>query len=437
MSRIFYFVDEIVTPFVAEDIRRISLEYDNVYLFSVNELQGKEALPKNVEVFEEFVDWKQFKPLQIVSKNLFSILCIYISESWILKKFLPFKKTIALISSNIFKAEQILDIVRTLRLRSGYKLTSVNSVIDTQKKVTSQSLSKPTPRSLSVVEAPAYYSFWFYDCIYLAWMKKKGWIEKAVTRAHGGDLFEERGSLNGKILLRNFQTKYLDAVLSVSDEGTRYLQNKYPRAINKIKTVFLGSQDAGENPFDTTGFTIVSCARVRDIKRIHKIAEMLQFVSFPITWIHIGSENLEAKNDPTISIYLKNKEKLNQNPNVTVVTQGLMNNQEVLNLYKNTPINLFISLSEAEGIPVSMMEAISFGIPILSTDVGGCKEIVNEKTGVLIPLETSMEEVAEIITEFKNSSKNTIEFRKGVREFWEEYFDADKNYGKLFEEIVG
>lgn len=403
MSHICYFVNEIRTPFVINDIRRVAEKYKTVFLFSVDELQGKETLPENVLVFEAFIDWKQFKPLRILLRNFFSILTIYLNESIALKRLLPLKKSVAVLVSNILKAEQILEIVRTL----------------------------------SVVEAPAYYSFWFYDCIYLAWMRKKGWIDKAVTRAHGGDLFEERGSLSGKILLRNFQTKYLDAVLSVSDEGTEYLQKRYPETKNKIKTVFLGSQDDGANPFDTTCFTIVSCARVRNIKRIHKIAEMLRFISFPLTWIHIGSENLEAKNDPTIPIYHENKEKLKDYPNVSVVTKGLMNNQEVLNLYKNTPINLFISLSEAEGIPVSMMEAISFGIPILSTDVGGCKEIVNEKTGVLIPLETSMEEVAEIITEFKNSSKNTIEFRKGVREFWEEYFDADKNYGKLFEEIVG
>ena len=155
MSHICYFVNEIRTPFVINDIRRVAEKYKTVFLFSVDELQGKETLPENVLVFEAFIDWKQFKPLRILLRNFFSILTIYLNESIALKRLLPLKKSVAVLVSNIFKAEQILDIVRTLRLRSGYKLTSVNSVIDTQKKVTSQSLSKPTPRSLSVVEAPA------------------------------------------------------------------------------------------------------------------------------------------------------------------------------------------------------------------------------------------------------------------------------------------
>jgi glycosyltransferase involved in cell wall biosynthesis len=70
---------------------------------------------------------------------------------------------------------------------------------------------------------------------------------------------------------------------------------------------------------------------------------------------------------------------------------------------------------------------------LLSTDVGGCKEIVTEETGILIPLETEMKEVAQIIKAFKNSPKNTLEFRKGVRKFWEENFDAEKNYGVFLE----
>jgi len=45
---------------------------------------------------------------------------------------------------------------------------------------------------------------------------------------------------------------------------------------------------------------------------------------------------------------------------------------------------LFINTSSSEGIPVSMMEAQSFGIPILAMDVGGVREIVGPQTGRLL-----------------------------------------------------
>jgi glycosyltransferase involved in cell wall biosynthesis len=426
-NKLAYFVDEIRTSFVINDIKRIAEKIDTIYLFSVNKLEGKEALPENVIVYDGFIDWQNFKPIKIVLKNFFAILEIYINECIALKKILPFKKSIALLASNIFKAECVMNKLNT---------------IDPPSSNTAVSLTPPAvlreplplhPNSSSLIG----YSFWFYDCIYLAWMRKKGWIGKAITRAHGGDLFEERGSLSGKVLFRNFQFNNLDKILSVSQTGSNYLLNKYPKFQRKIETIYLGSpKHEFSNPINTNNrFVMVSCANIRDIKRIHKIAEMLQYVDFPLTWYHIGDENLESKNDPTIPIYIENKKKLQNQYNVKYIVKGNLSNEEILQFYKETPIDLFISLSEAEGVPVSMMEAISFGIPILSTDVGGCKEIVTENTGVLIPLQTEVNEVARIIAEFKDSPKNTAEFRNGVRANWGKYFDEDKNYTLYFKYI--
>lgn len=416
-NKIVYFVDEIRTPFVINDIKRIAGKTDIIFLFSVDKLKGKEALPENVVVFEEFIDWQNFKPLRIVLANLFSVLGIYISECIALKKRLPLKNSIALLASNIFKAEYAMKKINDER-EKGIK----------------------APHPLPLIPNSSFltgYSFWFYDCIYLAWMRKKGWIGKVVTRAHGGDLFEERGSLTGKVLFRYFQGKHLENILSVSQTGTDYLQQKYPQFKQKIKTVYLGSPYHHYlNPMNTNeSFVLVSCAKVRNIKRIHKIAEMLQYIDFPITWIHLGDENLNVKNDSTIPIYLENKTKLRSKSNVQFIAKGLISNEDIIQLYKENQVNLFISLSEAEGVPVSMMEAISFGIPVLSTDVGGCKEIVTEETGLLIPLETEMQVIAKIITEFKDSQKNTQEYRKGVRQFWEVHFDAEKNYNLFFKSI--
>jgi hypothetical protein len=53
-------------PLLFNDIKRIAAHTDTIYLFSVDKLEGKESLPENVLVFEEFVDWQGFKPLKIV-----------------------------------------------------------------------------------------------------------------------------------------------------------------------------------------------------------------------------------------------------------------------------------------------------------------------------------------------------------------------------------
>ena len=44
-----------------------------------------------------------------------------------------------------------------------------------------------------------------------------------------------------------------------------------------------------------------------------------------------------------------------------------------------------MNVSESEGIPVSIMEASSFGIPVIATNVGGVGEIVeNGYNGLLL-----------------------------------------------------
>lgn len=395
--QIVYFVEETRTPFVLNDIKRIAKQAKSVYLFSTEKLANKENLPSNVLVLEEYIDWQKFKPLEISTINFFSILGIYFNECIKLKRVLPFMQSVKLLVSNIHKANSIL-----------------------------QTLNKIHVNPSQVI----FYSFWFYDCIYLAWMKKKRRINKAITRAHGGDLFEERGSLRNKILFRHFQFKYLDCVLSVSKAGENYFNSKYPAYKKKVRTVYLGSfNHSYSNPFDSqNSFVLVSCAGVRNIKRIHVVAEMLMHVNFPLTWFHIGEENLDSERDSTIILYKENIKKLQDKTNIQINRLGSLSNREVFDFYEKQQVNLFISLSEAEGVPVSMMEAISFGIPVLSTDVGGCKEIVTENTGILISLETSTEKVASKITEFRDSSLNSQKFRIGVRHFWEKNFDANKNY---------
>lgn len=403
LNNIFYFVDDIATSFVIKDIHILANEYENIYLFSIELLDKKETLPSNVHVIEDFMDWKNYNKFKILFLNLFKILKIYLFESYKLKKVLSFNKSLALIVSNIFKANEVNRHISNLHIQTS--------------------------------NTDLYYSFWFYDCIYLAWMKMKNNHLKAIARTHSGDLYEDHISIRDNLLFRNFQMNYLDAVFPVSKMGTSYLQDKYPLHKEKFKTILLGTEDRHVlNPFDAERFVIVSCASFRHHKRIHKIAESLLEVNFPITWYHFGNENLHT-NDPKIQEYIERKEQLKLNSNVIYIPMGYTDNKAVLDFYTNNPVNLFISLSAAEGIPVSIMEAISFGIPVLSTDVGGCSEIVTEPTGLLIPLKTTCKEVASLLLEFKNSSKNTLHYRTGVRAFWLNYFDENKNYAQFIKEI--
>ena len=286
------------------------------------------------------------------------------------------------------------------------------------------------------VSNSVFVSFWFNTwAIALAVLKKQSKIPAFFSRAHGTDLFEYRVKITKRIPFRTFQLKWVNKVFSVSKNGENYLKETYPDKAQKVGCHYLGTADMGVNNFNPSAtFTLVSCATVRNIKRIFLIPEILQQLNFQVNWIHLGDENLLAP-DPTKERYLKNKAALKAFPKINAEFMGVMSNAQIFEFYKTTSVNLFISVSETEGLPVSIMEAISFGIPVMSTDVGGCSEIAMEQTGILIPKDFSTEKVAKQITEFNYSDKNTELFRNKVREFWASTFEVNKNYTKFFNDL--
>lgn len=48
-----------------------------------------------------------------------------------------------------------------------------------------------------------------------------------------------------------------------------------------------------------------------------------------------------------------------------------LNNEEVYTFYRNNRVDVFLNVSESEGVPVSIMEAMSCHIPTIAPDVGG------------------------------------------------------------------
>ncbi len=51
--------------------------------------------------------------------------------------------------------------------------------------------------------------------------------------------------------------------------------------------------------------------------------------------------------------------------------------------------NCFVLFSEYENLPCVLLESISCGVPVISTNVGGVPEIVNENVGILIDRDTN------------------------------------------------
>jgi len=277
------------------------------------------------------------------------------------------------------------------------------------------------------IEDPVFYSYWFSDwTITLGILKYKKKIRSFVSRAHGFDVYDNRNK-DGFIPFRLFQLKMVDRVFSVSMKGCEYLRNK-KKFPEKITTRYLGVADRGMNPFQGENrFTIVSCSNVNEFKRLELIIEILRHITFPIHWIHFGDGILMEKM----------KEKSAELPaTITVEFKGRVPNVEILDFYKNNQVDLFMTTSAMEGLPMTLIEAASFGIPLLGTNVGGIPEIINDQTGMLIPEYPDPSAVADMIEDFKLDHGNSILFRRSVKECWKNNFESMKNYTEFYEDII-
>jgi len=70
---------------------------------------------------------------------------------------------------------------------------------------------------------------------------------------------------------------------------------------------------------------------------------------------------------------------------------GTLGHQELLQLYREVPVSVVALASTDlgrgvhEGIPVALMEAMAYGIPVVATSTGGTPELVKPGTGLLVP----------------------------------------------------
>ena len=106
---------------------------------------------------------------------------------------------------------------------------------------------------------------------------------------------------------------------------------------------------------------------------------------------------------------------------------GFLPNTNVKELLSQQSFDLFINASESEGVPVSIMEAMSYGIPVIAPNVGGISDIVNDSTGKLLSSNPSIKEIADAIQEIYYSSSYS-NYRENAFLMVKENYNADSNY---------
>ena len=85
---------------------------------------------------------------------------------------------------------------------------------------------------------------------------------------------------------------------------------------------------------------------------------------------------------------------------------------------------MFLNASVSEGTPVSVMEAISCGIPVIATAVGGNPEIVSEVNGLVVSPDPTPGEIAAAMIGLIDAPEAAAAKRQGSRRVWESRYNA-------------
>ncbi len=271
------------------------------------------------------------------------------------------------------------------------------------------------------------YSYWFNAPVYALLKLKEecGLKYKVVCRAHRFDVYDE----NGEMPNRAFCIRAIDKVFPISQDAINTFTTKYGYA-EKYFLSRLGVKDFGRiaTRSGNDSFHVLSVSQVHPRKRIREIFESVQEFAknnstIDIIWTHFG--------DGTQLNELSHWANNHNIPNLSVEIKGRVPNTEILTYIANTPLDVFVNLSVSEGVPVSIMEAQSFGLPVIATDVGGTKEIVNDNNGILLPPTPSIEEVVDALESVMDKCFD----RKLIKESWKSISNADTNFQTFVENL--
>lgn len=278
---------------------------------------------------------------------------------------------------------------------------------------------------------------WFMSEAYAACLLKRRFPRvQTVSFAHS---FEVQRFRDPDLDLRHIAERHagIDRILFISETVLNRYKNEYMvplgLPLSNVGVSYLGSEpNEGEarGYSDDGVFRLVSCAGISQVKRLDLLIEALGEIdkehAGKLRWTHIGSGPDEGAMQKLAEQRLGHL--------LGFEFAGYMPNSSVHHYYEEHPCDLFINVSSMEGLPVSLMESISYGIPAVATNVGGTGEVVvNGITGTLLPPNPTPEEIRDAVVRFMDMPLSERgKLAQNCKRLWSDCFDASKNATRLY-----
>lgn len=281
------------------------------------------------------------------------------------------------------------------------------------------------------------YSFW-YDVQTFGFMMLQDKYPniRIISRIHGFDLYKIQRPGNYQPF-REFMDERIMRLFFISRNGMKYYEKNFAlnnAGFNKYSLRYIGS--FGEKTFSpinkTNVFRIVSCSSLISLKRVDLIIKALALIpsNYLVEWNHFGDGERQAE------LLRLSQKKLYNKRNISYHFNGFVSNSDIHNYYLKSSVDCFINVSSTEGLPVSVQEALAYGIPIIVTDVGGNRELIKQN-GILLNSNPKPDEVTDaILSMIRLDTESRGALHKNSMALWERKFNSKTNAEKIVNDIV-
>jgi glycosyltransferase involved in cell wall biosynthesis len=282
-----------------------------------------------------------------------------------------------------------------------------------------------------------WYSYWAIEsALTLAKFKKENSVLRTIVRAHNTDIYEERHP-NHYLPFRNFIFKHIDVVVPISNHGKAYLSSKFGKLGADIQVSRLGIPLATPLAISQgVPLTLLSLSGISPVKNLEAIIQTLfHWQACEVEWHHIGEGN-----GAPYSEGVKNQmmELASNNPKVKVFLHGFVAPDEVLHVVRSIKPRVLVNTSHFEGIPVSMMEAASLGIPMIGPNVCGVPEIIiEEKNGFCIDMKDKDSLGVALLKLIQLPTQDYLEMCRTSCTIQQTYFNETTNFKEFIALLCG
>ena len=212
----------------------------------------------------------------------------------------------------------------------------------------------------------------------ISWMLR---VPLRIHAEHGRDIYDPTGSNKKYQWLRRLVSPFISVWVSVSEELHCWLQDTVKIPAKKTKLIRNGINTKVFQPAAKIekAFVIGHVGRLSPIKN-----QKLLIEAFSIAC----NQNNNFANNAKLRIVgegesRKSLEECIQNSDAKSAIELAGLHEDMPRVYQN--FSVFVMSSLGEGIPMTLLEAMSCGIPPIVTDVGGMPEVVAREAGIIVP----------------------------------------------------